>query len=331
MTLKSILRSAGLSLATALKCDNTLRSHIMVLSGQQLLRLFPANSVGKLPQQRNDAARLESSKGSHVLTLENRPDTQSEFHAVFFEGRLWILNGNHRIRAWWLHAHLIMESVCLRIYEPKTVEQMEALYNSIDSRRAAKGSQDDLWSIFNFAGFSEKLESTEMTTGKNLATVMKRFLPGTGIVARGQVALAKQEVLLCVDNLFLNLDKLAKNGPRKLSEAFGGGELLAIMELMQSYLDKGDKVAVYHIKQIVQAELLVYLNYAMGLARSCTALADVFAEYEQEAFLKGHKRTGEKVVVARAAILKPLLDAYVTSVMMKVPATRARRSTRAAA
>ncbi|KVP96945.1 hypothetical protein WJ97_14080 [Burkholderia ubonensis] len=325
MTLKSVLRSAGLSLTAALSCNNIIKAHILVMTGEQLLALFPEGSAGSLELQRNDAARLKTRKASHIMQLQNRPDTQSEFRAVWFDGELKILDGNHRIRAWHEQVHLRMANVSLKIYEPNTVEQVEALYASIDSRKNAKGSQDELWSIFNFAEITDMLTSEEMTTGKNLATVMKHFLPGKGIAARGLVARRKQRALRLADSLFNIIKNVPKTGvDRKLSEVFGGGELLAILELYQSYVDKDIEKGIYHLEQVVVHELKPYIEYALDGSRGMSApeVTSVFEEYEENARLAGHKRTGEKVVVARAAILKPMLEAFVASRMK--PARRAR-------
>jgi len=331
MTLKSILRSAGLSLADALSCDNTIKAHILVMPVDNLLKLFPKDVAGSLEVQRNDAARLKTRKSSHIFDTQNRPDTQSEFRAVWFEGELKILDGNHRIRAWHEQVHLRMATVSLKIYEPITVEQVEALYSSIDSRKNAKSSQDELWSIFNYADITSELKSEEMQTGKNLATVMKHFLPGRGIAARGQVAQHKQRALYLADGLFNAIKNLPKAGVTcKLSEIFGGGELLAILELAQSYVDSGPAYEKHlgHLANLLAHDLPQYIAYTLDGSRSLSAppLSTVFEEYEEAARLKGHKRTGEKVVVARAAILKPLLEDYVTSLVK----SRRRRSSAAA-
>jgi hypothetical protein len=318
MTLKSILKKAGVDFTKALPCHNTIKSHILVLSGQQLLKLFALKTVGSLEVQRNDEARLKTRKASHIFA-GTRPDTQSEFRAVWHKGVLKILDGNHRIRGWHAHAHLVMESVSLRIYETTTDEQVESLYASIDSRKCAKNSQDELWSIFNYAGFSESLVSEEMQTGKGLATVMKRFLPGTGIAQRGEIARGKKDALLLADELFSHMPV---SNIRKVSDVFGGGELLAVLELAQSFVDAGDPVEGRHFSVFILDTLGRYIQYRVdGERGSKPAVADAFAEYEEQARIKGHKRTGERVVVARAAILKPLLQAYFES-------TRHAKSTR---
>lgn len=310
MTLKSILKKAGVDLSKALPCHNTIKSHILVLSGQQLLKLFALKTVGSLEVQRNDEARLKTRKASHIFA-NTRPDTQSEFRAVWHKGVLKILDGNHRIRGWHAQAHLVMESVSLRIYETTTDEQVESLYASIDSRKCAKNSQDDLWSIFNYAGFSESLVSEEMQTGKNLATVMKRFIPGVGIAGRGDVARRKKDVLLVADQLF---NIMPVSNIRKVSDVFGGGELLAVLELAQSFVDAGDPGEFARFGLFMVGDLREYIQYRVdGERGSKPALADAFAEYEEQARIKGHKRTGERVVVARAALLKPLLQAYFDS------------------
>lgn len=310
MTLKSILKKAGIDFSKALPCHNTIKSHILVLSGQQLLKLFALKTVGSLEVQRNDEARLKTRKASHIFDSA-RPDTQSEFRAVWHKGVLKILDGNHRIRGWHAHAHLVMESVCLRIYETTTDDQVERLYASIDSRKCAKNSQDDLWSIFNYAGFAESLVSEEMHTGKNLATVMKRFLPGVGIAARGDIARRKKGALLFADQLF---NHMPVSNIRKVSDVFGGGELLALLELAQSFVDAGDGDEFVRFGIFMVQDIRDYIQYRVdGERGDKRALADVFAEYEEQARIKGHKRTGERVVVARAAILKPLLQAYFES------------------
>lgn len=316
MTLKSILKKAGVDFTKALPCHNTIKSHILVLSGQQLLKLFALKTVGSLEVQRNDEARLKTRKASHIFA-GTRPDTQSEFRAVWHKGVLKILDGNHRIRGWHAQPHLVMESVCLRIYETTTDEQVESLYASIDSRKCAKNSQDDLWSIFNFAGFSESLVSEEMQTGKNLATVMKRFLPGVGIAHRGEIARRKQGALLLADQLF---NHMPVSNIRKVSDVFGGGELLAVLELAHSFAEDQDEFVRFGLFMV--GDVRQYIQYRVdGERGNKPAVADAFAEYEEQARIKGHKRTGERVVVARAAILKPLLQAYFES-------TRRTKSTR---
>ena len=268
MTLNANLRAAGISLSKALPHDNNIRSHILVIPVKNLLKLFPVEKVGRLGHQRNDKARICTSKASHIFEIKNRPDTQGEFRAVWFEGVLNILDGNHRIRAWHEHEHLRMQSVMLKIYEPNTIEQLEALYNSIDSRKNAKGSQDDLWSIFNVAGFSEMLESEEMKVGKKLATVMKHFLPGRGISERGAVAKQKKRALLLADHIFMALKNLPYSGVnRRISEVFGSAELLAVLMLAQTYADSKQTAALAKLGQVMLAELPLHISYVLDGSR----------------------------------------------------------------
>lgn len=320
MTLNAILRAAGISLSKALPHNNTIKSHILVIPVKNLLKLFPKEKVGQLGHQRNDKARITTSKASHIFELKNRPDTQGEFRAVWFSGVLNILDGNHRIRAWLDHEHLRMSSVMLKIYEPDTVQQLEALYSSIDSRKNAKGSQDDLWSIFNVAGFSENLDSEEMKVGKKLATVMKHFLPGRGISERGAVAKKKKRALMLADDIFMALKNLPYTGVnRRISEVFGSAELLAVLMLAQSYVDTKQTAALAKLGQVMLTELPQHITYVLdgSRGRQRQTLGRVYEAYEEVARVQGHKRTGEKVVVARAAILRPKLEAYVATLVKK--------------
>ena len=312
MTLNATLKKAGIALSKALPCDNTIPAHIMVLTGEQLLKLFPLEKVSKLGVQRNDAARLGTKKASHIFELNSRPDTQSEFRAVWYHGVLMILDGNHRIRAWHLDPHLVMANVTLKIYEPETEEQVEALYKSIDSRKNVKNSQDELWSVFNYAGLAAGLRSQRMQVGTNLATVMKRFLPGTDIATRGAAAKRKTRALLLADSMFTYLP--TKSRQLKVGDVVGGGEILAILELAHSYVEKRQEVEFLYFSRVMHDEFRAYVNYALDGSRTgkAPALAEVFEAYGDEANRRGYKRTGEAVVVARAALLKPMLEKFMT-------------------
>jgi hypothetical protein len=323
MTLTAMLKKAGISTVASLSYANTIQTTVMVLTGEQLLNLFPLKVVGKLPEQRNDEERVKTKKASHITELNGRPDSQAEFAAVWFKGKLLLVNGNHRLRVWHANRHLLMAFVQLTIYEPQTEAQREALYNSYDNRKAAKGSQDDLWSVFNYAGIAGSMVSSQMKTGRNLATVMKHFLPGTSISARAEAAKRKADVLDLADKL---LEKLPTD--RKVSEIFGAAEMLAFLEVSQGYLDAKNTAAMMVIVDNVLPAIPQYVSFVLDGSRhpSKPALADAFLQYEEVARLQGHKRTGEKVVIARAAILKPILDSYVTSCMTPKKRT-ARRST----
>ncbi|HDR9103614.1 TPA: hypothetical protein QDB04_000334 [Burkholderia vietnamiensis] len=322
MTLTALFKKAGISTVASLSYANTIQTTVMVLTGEQLLKLFPLEEIGTLPEQRNDEERVKTKKASHITELNGRPDSQAEFHAVWFKGRLQLVNGNHRVRVWHTNRHLLMAFVQLTIYEPQTEAQREALYNSFDNRKAVKGSQDDLWSVFNYAGIAKAMTSTQMKTGRNLATVMKHFLPGTSISTRAKAAKRKADVLDLADKLLAKLPT-----DRKASEIFGAAEMLAFLEVSQGYKDAGNTAAMMVIVDDVLPVIPQYVSFVLDGSRhpSKPALADAFLQYEEVARLQGHKRTGEKVVLARAAILKPLLESYVTS-CVKAKKRTARRA-----
>ncbi|GBG14438.1 NADH:ubiquinone oxidoreductase subunit L [Novimethylophilus kurashikiensis] len=317
--MKEIFRAVRASLKNALVVVmNGTRCTTTSLTGQQLLDIFyDKNQLATIfRMQRNHKARNQGGRTTHVKTLKNRPATQGNFAAIWFEGRLVLIDGYHRLDYWFYEPTAMFDNVKLDIYEPQSLEEALNLYNSFNSRQGVKGSGDNFWSIFRCAGFSDKLRSAQMLEGKNIASVLNRFIGRVGktgdIYTLSNKARTKQEAILLADQLLNMLPSKGRNGT-KPSAIVGNPEVLAIMRVAHKYVDEFEEAKATRFESLVLKDLVTLVRAEMGEpdAIADSNLKAFWQSYTEAATEQGIPRTGEKAIDLRAELLQPMLETYV--------------------
>lgn len=128
------------------------------------------------PRQRETEARLEraAAAGGHLSKFSS---SHTEIVLGYFEGQLYIIDGNHRARLW---------NTSPEAERPTTVNlivkyfdndaEFTSVYYNYDSKAALETGRQKLYGYMSAAGYADKLQSKFVKAGKLLSAI--KHLPG---------------------------------------------------------------------------------------------------------------------------------------------------------
>jgi len=164
--------------------------------------------------QRNDLYRLQNRLAKH---LEQFMPPQCSFALVYLNGKLYLLDGNTRKRAWLNQTHLPLPShVFVTIIVAETEEKAFDFYKCYDSKEAKKTNRDELLSMVHVAGLEPEALRSKLVAGGKLVSVvrnMARAMSGSSASPQRKQSVVTDHIkALCALDV-LNLDEgMVKGG-----------------------------------------------------------------------------------------------------------------------
>lgn len=154
--------------------------------------------------QRNDLYRMQNRLAKH---LEQFMPPQCSFALVYLEGKLYLLDGNTRKRAWLNQTHLPLPShVFVAVIAAETEEQASKFYGCYDSKEAKKTNRDELLSMIHLAGLEPETLLSKLVAGGKLVSVVRNMARAMS----GSSASPKRKQTVVTDHIqaFRALDSL---------------------------------------------------------------------------------------------------------------------------
>lgn len=164
--------------------------------------------------QRNDLYRLQNRLAKH---LEQFMPPQCSFALVYLEGKLYLLDGNTRKRAWLNQKHLPLPShVFVAVLVAETEEEASKFYGCYDSKEAKKTNRDELLSMIHTAGLEPETLMSKLVAGGKLVSVvrnMARAMSGSSASPKRKQTVVTEHVQAFSALDSLNLDEgMVKGG-----------------------------------------------------------------------------------------------------------------------
>jgi hypothetical protein len=132
-----------------------------------------AKKLKPIPVQRNDLFRLDNGLARHLGTFEL---PQASLVLAYWKGKLWVLDGNTRIRHWLENMGSELPSrVTVTVLVVSSADEATRYYNCYDASVSRKTKRDSLLGMFRDAGLNPELLGSKLAAGGKLLGVMQHI------------------------------------------------------------------------------------------------------------------------------------------------------------
>lgn len=130
--------------------------------------------------QRDHLGRILGGKVDYLTDLQK---AHCAFALVWYEGKFWIVDGNHRAVLFFDKdsSHELPDTILLNVYLPDNQDDYNLLYRCFDSKMSKKTLQHDITSYYRTANVPPETFQSKLVRDGQWATIAKRLVTFRGL------------------------------------------------------------------------------------------------------------------------------------------------------